>query len=160
MTETLTPNPAHGVRPAAQAARLREPSDSGKQPARPAILAPSDPIFAEIIAALSATPLLGFDMGATVIVGDAGVEGRVWVRANVPAQAASGRAASDSRPRSKTWTLTSLDASLIALLIRLQAFRGAEMFADAFVQASLQAERRVTAVHAWSGQIRPTEDGE
>lgn len=125
MTETLVtaPSRAHAV--------------------RPAILAPSDPVFAEIIAALSATPLLGFDMGATVIVGDAGVEGRVWVRAN-----------------GQTWTLTSLDASLIALMLRLEPFRAAGMFADAFVQASLQAERRVAAVHEWSGRIRPTEDGE
>lgn len=123
MPPQIAPSPAHAV--------------------RPALLHPTDPVFAEIITALSATPLLGFDMGATVIVGDAGIEGRVWVRAN-----------------GQTWTLTSLDASLIALLVRLEPFRCAEMFADAFVQASLEAERRVAAVHAWSGRIRPTEDGE
>lgn len=107
------------------------------------ILTPSDPVFEEIVAALWKTPLLGFDMGSAVVVGAAGVEGRVWVRAN-----------------GRTWTLGSLDASLLALLIRLEPRRGSDLFADAFARASLEAEKRVAAVHAWSGRVRPTEDGE
>ncbi|ADL00675.1 hypothetical protein [Brevundimonas subvibrioides] len=137
----LSADPAHAVR-------------------RP-ILHPADDLFAEIIHALKAGPLLGFDMGSAAVVGASGVEGRVWIRVgDARAQAASGRAASDSALPMRTFTLTTLDASLLALLIRLDAMRGADLFADALVCGSIDAERRVEAIHRWSGRIRPTEDAE
>jgi len=145
MTDALTPPPltaipAHGVRQpvlhpadeAAQAARVRDVRDSREQD-----------LFADIIRALKTGPLVGFDMGSTAVVGAAGVEGRVWIRAD-----------------GRVFTLTTLDASLLALLVRIDAMRGADLFADALVRGSIDAERRVEAIHHWSGRIRPTEDAE
>lgn len=135
----LTPDPAHAV---------RHPEPRG------------DDVFAQIRHALAATPLLGFDMGSTAVVGQTGIEGRVWVRAGLTAQAAAVRDGRDSGPRTRTWTLTTLDAATFAIVMRCDAMRGASMFADAFALAAQDAERRVEAVHAWSGRIRPTEDVE
>lgn len=98
---------------------------------------------AEVVAALRDGPLRGFDMGATAVVGETSIEGRVWLRAD-----------------GQLWTLTTLDASLLALLVRMERFRAADLLADALVRASIDAERRVDAIHRWSGRIRPTEDGE
>lgn len=116
----LQTDPAHGVRPFA-----------------------GDDVFAQIRHALAATPLIGFDMGSAAVVGDAGIEGRVWIRAN-----------------GQTWTLTVLDAATFAIVMRVDDMRGAAMLADAFALAAQDAERRVAAIHAWSGRIRPTEDVE
>lgn len=98
---------------------------------------------AEVIAALRDGPLVRFDMGSTAIVGPGGVEGRVWIRAD-----------------GRTWSISCLDASLLALLVRIEAFRAADLLADALVQASIEAEHKVDAIHRWSGRVRPTEDGE
>ena len=98
---------------------------------------------AEIIAALRDGPLIRFDMGSTAIVGPGGVEGRVWIRAD-----------------GRTWCMSCLDASLLALLVRIEAFRAAGLLADALVRASIEAEHKVEAIHRWSGRVLPTEDGE
>ncbi len=97
----------------------------------------------EVITALRGGPLVGFDMGSTAIVGAAGIEGRVWVRAD-----------------GRTWSISCLDASLLALLVRIEAFRASDLLADALVRASIEAEHKVEAIHRWSGRVGPTEDGE
>lgn len=103
----------------------------------------SDDVFARIRHALAVSPLLGFDMGSAAIIDDGQIAGRVWVRAG-----------------GQTFTLTTLDAATFAIVMRCDDMRGAAMFADAFALAAQDAERRVEAVHAWSGRIRPTEDVE
>ena len=99
--------------------------------------------LSDIVTALRDGPLAGFDMGATAIVGPAGVEGRVWLRAD-----------------GRTYSLTTLDASLVALLLRLEAFRAADTIADALITAATNAEGKVEAIHRWSGRVRPVDDGE
>lgn len=95
-----------------------------------------------IIAALRDRPMRDFQLGTAAMVTDAGVEGRIVVRID-----------------GRRWSLATIEASLVALLIRLEpALRGHDLFADAFCLAATEAENKVEAVHAWSRRIRPTVD--
>lgn len=132
----LDTDPAHAVRATAQLERDPEPAFATSKNLH-------QDVFAQIRHALAVSPLIGFDMGTTAVIEDGAVAGRVWVRAG-----------------GKTWTLTTLDAATFAIVMRCDAMRGAAMFADAFALAAQDAERRVDAIHAWSGHIRPTEDVE
>lgn len=61
----------------------------------------------------------------------------------------------------RSWTLPSLEAALLALRTRLEpGLRAADLFADAFRLASVQAEGKLAALHDWSAGVRPTEDVE
>lgn len=89
-----------------------------------------DHIPDEILAALRACRI--FDIGSAAVVGHAGIEGRVRVRID------------DGR-----WSLATLEASVIALLLTVEAdLPHADLFAAAFRRAAVDAECKVMAVHA------------
>lgn len=99
-------------------------------------------VAGEIALALRDGPMRTFHLATAAVVGRTGIEGRVVLRMN-----------------GSTWSLAPIEASLVAILLRLEPqLRGADLFADAFCLASREAEAKVDAVHAWSRSIRPTED--
>lgn len=147
---TLDPATAHAVRTGptlAQSVRdamLGLFSRSAERPATDTS-APGEndahDVVGELIAALGhGRPIVGFDMGATVLVSGRMVEPRIWVRAD-----------------GRTWTLTLLEAGTAALRIRIAAFRAADLLADAFCRAMVRAERRMDEIHAVGPRF---EDGE
>lgn len=92
---------------------------------------PRDLVPSEIIDALTARAVRVFDLRTAAVIGHAGVEGRIRVRID------------DAR-----WSLSPLEASLVAVLLRLgMGLAHADLFADAFCRAAIQAENKVEAVH-------------
>ncbi len=158
---SITPNIAHGVRPsiAGQIRDALRAADQGQARRREADEATD--VHTEIIAALTHGPIRAFDLGSTVMVTAAGVEGRVWLRAD-----------------GRTWSLALVDAAVLALLLRLEAgLRCGPLVADACGLAIRQASAKVDAIHAWrvgsggpgaderatsnlSGRIRPVDGDE
>ena len=98
----------------------------------------------EILAALLTGAARTFDIDSTVVISGAEIRPMVFVRMN-------GRA----------WTLPSFEAAMLALRIRLSPdLRAADLFADAFCLASIQAENKLAQLHDWSAGVRPTQDVE
>lgn len=98
----------------------------------------------EIITALVAGGMRDFHLDTAAVITGAIIEGRVRVRMD-----------------GRIWSVPTLETALLALRIRLEpGLRAADLFADAFALASIEAEAKVAAVHDWSAGIRPTEDVE
>lgn len=86
----------------------------------------------EVLAALVRTPIRDFDIRTVALVGPAGVEARVIVRA-------AGQA----------WSLQMLEVGCLAILARLDpALPCPDVFADLFSAALQEAEAKVAAIHA------------
>ena len=98
----------------------------------------------EILQALLTGAARTFDIDSSVVISGADIRPMVIVRMD-------GRA----------WTLPSFEAALLALRIRLSPdLRAADLFADAFCLASVQAENKLAGLHDWSTGVRPTQDVE
>ena len=98
----------------------------------------------EILLALRTGPARTFDLTSAVVIVGAVMTPTVVVRMD-----------------GRSWTLPSLEAALLALRTRLEpGLRAADLFADAFCLASVQAEGKLAALHDWSAGVRPTEDVE
>lgn len=98
----------------------------------------------EILQALLTGAARTFDIDSTVVISGAEIQPMVIVRMD-------GRA----------WTLPSFEAAMLALRIRLSPnLRAADLFADAFCLASVQAENKLAQLHDWSAGVRPTQDVE
>lgn len=92
---------------------------------------PRDGIPEEIIHALKRRGLRVFDLRAAAVIGQAGTEGRIRVRID------------DGR-----WSLSPFESSIVALMIRLDPdVIHADLYADAFCLAAIQAENKVEAVY-------------
>lgn len=92
---------------------------------------PRDGIADEITHALKRRGLRVFDLRTAAVIGQAGTEGRIRVRID------------DGR-----WSLSPLEASIVALMIRLDpALPHADLYADAFCLAATQAENKVEAIY-------------
>jgi hypothetical protein len=92
---------------------------------------PRDGIPDEIIDALKARDLRVFDLRTAAVIGAGGTEGRIRVRID------------DGR-----WSLSPLEASIVALMIRLAPdLSHADLYADAFCLSAVQAENKVEAVY-------------
>lgn len=102
------------------------------------------PAAGEIIACMTQGQVRTFALVTAAVVEAGRIEGRVVVRMN-----------------GQSWPLSTCDAALIAILVRLERqVRWADLFADALQAASKQAELKVEALHAWSRHIRPTDGDE
>ncbi|WGM45263.1 hypothetical protein KOAAANKH_00124 [Brevundimonas sp. NIBR10] len=113
---------------------------------RPRPVVEARDVAAELIAALGhGRPIAGFDMGSAVVIAGRMAEPRVWVRAD-----------------GRTWTLTTIEAATVALRIRIAAFRAADLLADAFNRAIVEAEGRMDRLHSPfpEGLAPRIEDGE
>lgn len=98
----------------------------------------------EILQALLTGAARTFDIDSTVVISGTEIRPMVIVRMD-------GRA----------WTLPSFEAALLALRMRLlPGLRAADLFADAFCLASVQAEEKLADLHDWSASVRPTQDVE
>lgn len=144
MSETLTPDEAHAVRPSspwpratlttriatAIAAAMR---DRRSQPGR-AEVERDEPLDALVAVLSSPFRPEGFAMGATVVVTGRMVEPRVWVRA-----------------QGRTWALTTVEAGVAAIRCRIEApALIGQRLAEAFNHAVRLAERRMDALNAAS----------
>lgn len=99
---------------------------------------------AEIIAALRATPLLGFGMSWFLSSPGAGMRERAG---DADADAGDARPYVAVRADGRRWVLTTIEAACLALSLRLTPrFRGRDLFADALGAAVREAEDRLTAL--------------
>lgn len=107
------------------------------------------PVAAEIADLLRHGRAATFALDAAVVIEGRGIAGRVILRMN------------DRDGAAHVFSLRTIEAAVAAILLRLEPdLPVADLVADALQRAIADAERRLDAVHRWSGRTRPTEDVE
>ena len=128
---------------------------AGAQPTRPWAVDPHDRgdprdgIPDKITGALKRRGLRVFDLRTAAVIarlGDVGSGGPVRADEHRPASVTEGRVR--VRIDDGRWALSPFEASIVTLMIRLDPdLRHANLYADAFCLAAVQAENKVAAVH-------------